>query len=129
MHLFESFKSLEMSYVTPKLSQSSFMVFNIYRPPQRLENCNKLTLRIVFDSSFTMSDHNILDRTTSPTIATALIQFKVFFEISPVLNLIAFSSMLTSPLEQFIQTTLRFSHISPVLKSFHWLQRKRRIQN
>ena len=77
---------------------------------------------------------NTLDYTIAQTIDTSLIHSKVdycntfnCFSTCLALNLIVFSWFLILLLVLFLYITPKFTHISPVLKSLHWLKIDQRI--
>jgi hypothetical protein len=107
-------------------------------------------LGVIFDSSLTMSDHisavskscflairdlrrirSTLDYTTAQTIATSLIHSKVDYCNSLFLNLprdqLERLQLILNSAARAVSRTPRFSHISPVLKSLHWLKIDQRI--
>jgi hypothetical protein len=107
-------------------------------------------LGVIFDSSLTMSDHisavskscflairdlrrirSTLDYTTAQTIATSLIHSKVDYCNSLFLNLprgqLDRLQLILNSAARAVSRTPRFSHISPVLKSLHWLKIDQRI--
>jgi hypothetical protein len=107
-------------------------------------------LGVIFDSSLTMSDHissvskscflsirdlrrirNTLDYTTAQTIATSLIHSKVDYCNSLFLNLpraqLDRLQFILNSAARAVSRTPKFSHISPVLKSLHWLKIDQRI--
>jgi hypothetical protein len=104
-------------------------------------------LGVIFDSTLSYSElisaiskscfnhirdlRNSIDQTTACTIATALIHSKLDYCNSLLLNL---PSSSTSRLQfvlnssaRAVTETSRFHHITPVLKSFHWLKINQRI--
>ena len=110
--------------------------------------CN---LGVIFDSNFTFSQHisavsnscfyhirdlrrirNTIDHTTACAIATSLIHSKLDYCNSLLLNL---PSTQTKRLQLVLNAAARavtkppkFHHISPILKSLHWLKINERIQ-
>jgi hypothetical protein len=107
-------------------------------------------LGVIFDSSLTMSDHissiskscflsirdlrrirNTIDLTTAKTIATSLIHSKVDYCNSLYLNLprtqLDRLQVILNSAARAVCRTPRFTHISPVLKSLHWLKIDQRI--
>ena len=107
-------------------------------------------LGVIFDSSLTMSDHisavskscflairdlrrirSTLDYTTAQTIATSLIHSKVDYCNSLFLNLprgqLDRLQLILNSAARAVSRTPRFSRISPVLKSLHWLKIDQRI--
>ena len=109
-------------------------------------------LGVIFDSILTMSDHisfvskscfmnmrdlrrirNTLDSTTAKTIATSLIHSKVDYCNSLFLNLprcqLDRLQLILNSAARAGSNTPRFTHISPVLKSLHWLKIDQRIHN
>jgi exonuclease III len=108
-------------------------------------------LGVIFDSSLTFSDHissvskscfqsirdlrrirNTLDHSTAQTIATSLIHSKVDYCNSLFLNLprcqLDRLQLILNSAARAVSKTPRFSHISPILKSLHWLKIDQRIQ-
>jgi hypothetical protein len=107
-------------------------------------------LGVIFDSSLTMSDHissvskscfisirdlrrirNTLDSTTAKTIATSLIHSKVDYCSSLFLNLprsqLDRLQLILNSAARAVSRTPRLTHISPILKSLHWLKIDQRI--
>ncbi len=107
-------------------------------------------LGVIFDSSLTMSDHisavskscllsirdlrkirHALDHTTAKTIATSLIHSKVDYCNSLFLNLprsqLDRLQLILNSAARAVSKTPRLSHISPILKSLHWLKINQRI--
>ena len=107
-------------------------------------------LGVIFDSSLTMSDHipsvskscfmsihdlrrirTTLDSTTAKTIATSFIQSKVDYCDSLLLNLSRSQldglQLILNSAARAVSKTPRFTYISPVLKSLHWLKIDQRI--
>ena len=112
-------------------------------------------LGIIFDSNLSFSDHisyiskscfahirdlrrirNTSDHTTSCTIATSLMHSKLgccssvatlFFSISIVNNSIVCQLILNSA-ARAVTKTPKFHHITPHLKSLHWLKITQRMQ-
>jgi len=107
-------------------------------------------LGVIFDSSLTMSDHissvskscfmslrdlrrirSTLDSTTAKTIATSLIHSKVDYCNSLFLNLprsqLDRLQLILNSTARAVSKSPRFTHISPVLKSLHWLKIDQRI--
>ena len=108
-------------------------------------------LGVIFDSNLSFSDHisyisktcfahirdlrrirNTLDHTTACTIATSLIHSKLDYCNSLFLNL---SCQQTNRLQLILNSTARtvtktpkYNHITPHLKSLHWLKITQRIQ-
>jgi exonuclease III len=108
-------------------------------------------LGVIFDSNLTFSDHisavsksclyhirdlrrirNTIDRTTACTIACSLVHSKLDYCNSLLLNL---PSTQTKRLQLVINSAARavtkspkFHHITPILKSLHWLNINERIQ-
>ena len=106
---------------------------------------------IIFDSNLSFSDHisyisktcfahirdlrrirNTLDHTTACTIATSLIHSKLDYCNSLFLNL---NCQQTNRLQLILNSTARavtktpkYNHITPHLKSLHWLKITKRIQ-
>lgn len=108
-------------------------------------------LGVNFDSSLTFSDHissvskscfqsirdlrrirNTLDHSTAQTIATSLIHSKVDYCNSLFLNLprcqLDRLQLILNSAARAVSKTPRFSRISPILKSLHWLKIDQRIQ-
>jgi len=98
-------------------------------------------LGVIFDSPLTMSDHissrflsvrdlcrirNTLDSTTAKTIVSSLIQSKVDYCNSLFLNLPGSQldrlQLILNSATRSVSKTHRFTHLSPVLKSLHWLK-------
>ena len=107
-------------------------------------------LGVIFDSTLSMSDHisavskscfshirdlrrirNTLDHLTAKTIATSLIHSRVDYCNSLFLNLPSSQlnclQLLLNSTARVITKTPKFSHVSPILKSLHWLKIKQRI--
>jgi hypothetical protein len=107
-------------------------------------------LGVIFDSTLSMSDHisavskscfshirdlrrirNTLDHLTAKTIATSLIHSRVDYCNSLFLNLSSSQlnclQLLLNSTAHVITKTPKFSHVSPILKSLHWLKIKQRI--
>ena len=107
-------------------------------------------LGVIFDSSLTMSNHissvskscflairdlrrirSTLDYTTAQTIATSLIHSKVDYCNSLFLNLprsqLDRLQFILNSAARAVSKTPKFTHISPVLKSLHWLKIDQRI--
>ena len=107
-------------------------------------------LGVIFDSSLTMSAHissvskscfstirdlrrirNTLDQHTAQTIATSLIHSKVDYCNSLFLNLprsqLGRLQLILNSAARAVSRTPRFTHISPVLESLHWLKIDQRI--
>ena len=108
-------------------------------------------LGVIFDSNLSFSDHisyisktcfahirdlrrirNTLDHTTACTIATSLIHSKLDYCNSLFLNL---NCQQTNRLQLILNSTARavtktpkYNHITPHLKSLHWLKITQRIQ-
>ena len=108
-------------------------------------------LGVIFDSTLSMSDHisaiskscfshirdlrrirNTLDLTTAKTIATSLVHSRLDYCNSLFLNL---PSSQLNRLQLILNSAARavakhpkFHHVSPLLKSFHWLKINQRIQ-
>ena len=108
-------------------------------------------LGVIFDSSLTFSEHissvskscflsirdlrrirHTLDYSTAQTIATSLIHSKVDYCNSLFLNLPRYQldrlQLILNSAARAVSKTPRFRHISPVLKSLHWLKIDQRIQ-
>jgi hypothetical protein len=107
-------------------------------------------LGVIFDSSLTMSDHissvskscfmsirdlrrirSTLDFATAKTIATSLIHTKIDYCNSLFLNLprsqLDRLQLVLNSAARAVSRTPRFTHISPVLESLHWLKIDQRI--
>jgi len=105
----------------------------------------------IFDSTLSMSDHissvskscllstrdlrrirNTLDFSTARTIATSLIHSKLDYCNSLFLNLpqsqLGRLQLILNSSALDVSKTPKFAHISPVLKSLHWLKIVQRIQ-
>ena len=108
-------------------------------------------LGIIFDSNLSFSDHisyiskscfahirdlrrirNTLDHTTSCTIATSLIHSKLDYCNSLFLNIISQQlnclQLILNSAARAVTKTPKFHHITPHLKSLHWLKITQRIQ-
>jgi hypothetical protein len=108
-------------------------------------------LGVIFDSSLTMSEHissvskscfssirdlrrirNTLDYKTAQTIATSLVHSKLDYCNSLFLNLprsqLDRLQLILNTAARAVSKSSRFTHISPVLKSLHWLKIDQRIQ-
>ena len=108
-------------------------------------------LGVIFDSNLTFSDHisylskscfpiirdllrirNTLDHTTACTIATSLIHSKLDYCNSLFLNLnnqqLNRLQLILNSAARAITKTPKFHHITPHLKSLHWLKITERIQ-
>ena len=108
-------------------------------------------LGVIFDSSLTFSEHissvskacflsirdlrrirNTLDHSTAQIIATSLIHSKVDYCNSLFLNLprsqLDRLQLILNSAARAVSKTPRFTHISPILRSFHWLKIDQRIQ-
>ena len=108
-------------------------------------------LGVVFDSELSMSHHissvskscflsirdlrrirNTLDFTTAHTIATSLIHTKLDYCNSLFLNLpksqLGRLQLILNSSARAVSKTPKCSHISPVLKSLHWLKIEQRIE-
>jgi hypothetical protein len=109
-------------------------------------------LGVIFDSTLSYSEHisaiskscfnhirdlrrlrSSIDQTTACTIATALIYSKLDYCNSLLLNLPASSTnrlqFVLNSAARAVTKTSRFHHITPVLKSLHWLKINQRIHN
>ena len=107
-------------------------------------------LGVIFDSTLSMSDHisavstsclfhirdlrrirNTLDLNTAKIIATALVHSRLDYCNSLFLNLPSYQlnrlQLLLNSAARATTKTPRFHHISPVLKSLHWLKINQRI--
>jgi hypothetical protein len=75
---------------------------------------------------------NTLDHTTASTIATSLIHSKIDYCNSLLLNLPATQinrlQLLLNSAARAVTRTPKFHHITPILKSLHWLAINQRIQ-
>jgi len=108
-------------------------------------------LGVILDSTLSMSDHissvskscflsirdlrrirNTLDYSTANTIATSLIHSKLDYCNSLFLNLpqsqLGRLQLILNSAARAVSQTPKFSHITPVLKSLHWLKIEQRIQ-
>jgi hypothetical protein len=108
-------------------------------------------LGVVFDSELSMTQHissvskscflsirdlrrirNTLDLTTARTIATSLIHTKLDYCNSLFLNLpksqLGRLQLILNSSARAVSKTPKCSHISPVLKSLHWLKIEQRIE-
>ena len=111
---------------------------------------NARNLGVIFDSTLSLSDHissvskscfshirdlrrirPILDLNTANTIATALIHSKLDYCNSLFLNLPAHQlnrlQLILNSAARAVTKSRRFDHISPVLRSLHWLKIEERI--
>jgi hypothetical protein len=107
-------------------------------------------LGVLFDSNFSLSNHispitksclfhvrdlrrlrPILDKNTARTIATALIHSKLDYCNSLFLNLPACQldrlQLVLNSAARAVTNTSKFHHITPILKSLHWLKITERI--
>jgi len=108
-------------------------------------------LGVIFDSTLSMSDHissvskscflsirdlrrirNTLDFSTARTIATSIIHSKLDNCNSAFLNLpqsqLGRLQLILNFSDWAVSKTAKFTHISPVIKSLHWLKIEQRIQ-
>ena len=108
-------------------------------------------LGVIFDKNLTFSQHisaiskssfqsirdlrrirNIIDHTTACTIATSLIHSKIDYCNSLLLNLPATQTnrlqLVLNSAARAVTKTPKFHHITPILKSLHWLKINERIQ-
>ena len=108
-------------------------------------------LGVIFDSNLSFSDHisyiskscfshirdlrrirNTLDHTTASTIATSLIHSKLDYCNSLFLNLntqqLNRLQLILNSAARAVTKTPKFHHITPQLKSIHWLKITQRIQ-
>jgi len=108
-------------------------------------------LGVVFDSELSMTNHissvskscflsirdlrrirNTLDFTTAHTIATSLIHTKLDYCNSLFLNLpksqLGRLQLILNSSARAVSKTPKYSHISPVLKSLHWLKIEQRVE-
>jgi len=107
--------------------------------------------RVIFDSTLSMSDHissvskscilsirdirrirNTLNLSTAQTIATSPIHSKFDYCDSLFLNLpqsqLGRLKLILNSSARAVSKTRKFAHITPVLKSLHWLTIEQRIQ-
>jgi hypothetical protein len=107
-------------------------------------------LGVIFDSTLSFSEHisaisksclyhirdlrrlrNSMDQTTACTIATALVHSKLDYCNSLLLNLPSSSTnrlqLVLNSAARAVTKTSKFHHITPVLKSLHWLKINQRI--
>lgn len=108
-------------------------------------------LGVIFDSNLTFSQHisaiskscfyhirdlrrirNTIDLTTACTIATSLVHSKLDYCNSLLLNLPATQTnrlqLVLNATARAVTKTPKFHHITPILKSLHWLKFNQRIQ-
>jgi exonuclease III len=108
-------------------------------------------LGVIFDNNLTFSQHisaiskscflnirdlrrirNTIDQTTACTIATSLIHSKIDYCNSLLLNLPATQTnrlqLVLNSAARAVTKTPKFHHITPILKSLHWLKINERIQ-
>jgi uncharacterized protein involved in tolerance to divalent cations len=108
-------------------------------------------LGVIFDCNLSLSDHisyisktcfghirdlrrirNTLDQTTAQTIATSLIHSKLDYCNSLFLNIKAKQinrlQLILNSAARAVTKTPKFNHITPQLKSLHWLKIPQRIQ-
>ena len=108
-------------------------------------------LGVIFDSTLSMSDHissvskscflsirdlrrirNTLDYTTAQTIATSLIHSKLDYCNSLFLNLpqsqLNRLQLILNSSARAVSKSPKFCHITPLLKSLHWLKIQQRIE-
>jgi len=75
---------------------------------------------------------NTLDFSTARTIATSLVHSKLDYCNSLYLNLpqsqLGRPQLIVNSSARAVSKTPKFAHISPVLKSLHWLKSEQRIQ-
>ena len=75
---------------------------------------------------------NTIDLTTACTIATSLIRSKVDYCNSLILNLPATLTnclqLVLNSAARAVTKTPKFHHVTPILKSLHWLKINERIQ-
>jgi hypothetical protein len=71
---------------------------------------------------------NTIDHTTACTIATSLVHSKLDYCNSILLNLPPTQTKRVQLLLNAVTKTPKFHHISPILKSLHWLKIYERIQ-
>lgn len=106
---------------------------------------------VIFDSNFTFSEHissvskscfyhirdlrrirNTIDLNTARLIATSIIHSKLDYCNSLFLNLPASQTnrlqLVLNAAARAVTKTPKFHHISPILKSLHWLKINQRIQ-
>ena len=108
-------------------------------------------LGVIFDNNLTFSQHisaiskscflnirdlrrirNTIDQTTACTIATSLVHSKIDYCNSLLLNLPATQTnrlqLVLNSAARAVTKTPKFHHITPILKSLHWLKINERIQ-
>ena len=108
-------------------------------------------LGVIFDSNLTFSQHisavskscfyhirdlrrirNTIDQPTACTIATSLIHSKLDYCNSLLLNLPSTQTkrlqLVLNAAARAVTKTTKFHHISPILKSLHWLKINERVQ-
>src|SRR6218665_500817 len=68
----------------------------------------------------------MLDSKTPSTIATSIVQYKLDYRNSLFLNLDS-TQLIQTSLARAVTRTPRHHHITPVLKSLHWLKIPERI--
>jgi hypothetical protein len=108
-------------------------------------------LGVIFDSNLTFSNHisavsksclyhirdlrrirNTIDHTTACTIATSLVHSKLDYCNSLLLNLPSAQTnrlqLVLNSAARAVTKTPKFHHITPILKSLHWLNINERIQ-
>jgi len=124
-----------------KVSDPSIVLSNVTIIPAK----SARNLDVFFDSTLSMSDHissvskscflsirdlrrirNTLDLSTARTMATSLIHSKLDNCNSLILNLpqsqLGRLQLIRNSSARAISKTLKFAHITPVLKSLHWLK-------
>ena len=134
-----------------QLSKISNPVLNIDSNISIIPVSSARNLGVIFDSTLSMSDHisaiskscfchirdlrrirNTLDLTTAKTIATSLIHSRLDYCNSLFLNLphtqLHRLQLVLNSAARAVSKTRKFNHISPVLKSLHWLKINQRIQ-
>jgi len=76
--------------------------------------------------------HNNIDQTTVCTIVTSLIYFKIDYYNSLLLNLLTTQTnrlqLVLNSAARAVTKTPKFQHITPILKSLHWLKINERIK-